>query len=38
MTREQEMDLLREQADHFNETLEDIKKRIEELDARKSEA
>ena len=32
------MELLREQADHFNEALEDIKKRIEELGARENEA
>ena len=38
MTREREMELLREQADHFNEALEDIKKRIEELGARENEA
>ena len=37
-TREEEMELLREQADHFNEALEDIKKRIEELGARENEA
>ena len=30
-TREDEMELLREQASYFNKTLEDIKKRIEEL-------
>ena len=32
------MELLRERSDHFNEALEDIKKRIEELGARKNEA
>jgi hypothetical protein len=31
MTRDQEMELLREQAEYFNETLEDIKNRIQEL-------
>ena len=31
MTREQKMGLLREQASYFNETLEDIKKRIKKL-------
>ncbi len=38
MTREQEMELLREQASYFNETLEDIKKRIEELSTSPKEA
>jgi hypothetical protein len=38
MTREQEMALLREQASYFNETLEDIKKRIEELNVQEKEA
>jgi len=38
MTREQEMELLREQANYFNETLEDIKKRIEELNVKEKEA
>jgi len=37
MTREQEVELLREQASYFNETLEDIKKRIEELSAQTKE-
>ena len=37
MTREQEMELLREQADYFNEALEDIKKRIEEISLREKE-
>ena len=32
-TREEEMRILREQADYFNEALDDIKKRIEELGA-----
>jgi len=31
ITREQEIELLRQQAEYFNETLEDIKKRIQEL-------
>ena len=31
MTKEQEIELLREQANHFNRSLEDIKGRIEEL-------
>ncbi len=38
MTREQEVDLLREQANYFNEALEDIRKRIEELSAKDKEA
>ena len=37
-TREQEMDLLREQAEYFNESLEGINKRIEELSAQVEEA
>lgn len=37
MTREQEIELLREQADHVNETLEDIKRRIEELSSQTKE-
>ena len=36
-TREEEMELLREQASYFNETLEDIKKRIEELSVQEKE-
>ena len=37
MTREQEIGLLREQASRCNESLESIKKRIEELSPQKSE-
>ena len=37
VTREQEVKLLREQADYFNETLEDIKRRIEELSGQAKE-
>jgi hypothetical protein len=38
MTRDQELELLREQADYFNETLEDIKRRIEEISSREKDA
>ncbi|GAB4335500.1 MAG: DUF5320 domain-containing protein [Candidatus Abyssubacteria bacterium] len=31
LTREQEMELLRQQAEYFNEALDDIKQRIDEL-------
>jgi hypothetical protein len=37
VTNEQEMELLREQADYFNSALEDIKKRIDELGAKRKE-
>ena len=36
-TREEEMELLREQAEYLNETLEDLKKRIEELSVQEKE-
>lgn len=36
-TREEEMELLHEQASYFNRTLEDIKKRIEELSVQEKE-
>lgn len=38
VTRDQEMELLREQAEYFNATLEDIKKRIEELSSQPTES
>ena len=34
MTREQEMDALKGQAEYFEDALEGIKKRIEELEAK----
>ena len=36
-TKEQEMELLREQAKHFNDALDDIKERIDELSAKEKE-
>jgi hypothetical protein len=38
ITSEQEIELLREQAKHFSDTLDDIKKRIEELTANERES
>jgi len=37
VTREQELELLQEQANYFNETLEDIKDRIDELSSKAKE-
>lgn len=37
ITREQEMELLREQAKHFSDALEDIKRRLDELSAKETE-
>jgi hypothetical protein len=37
MTGEQEMEILRQQADYFNSALEDIKKRIDELGAKQKD-